>query len=80
VRPNRDRDFGMQIVGRIMRVHTHTRARTHVKENPGKRSPCSPCSLNGLKSEGYEGEHRGGRQNAYSPCSPLPDWLRELDP
>jgi len=60
--------------------HARARAHAHDGDEAGKRSPCSPCSPSHLKSEGYEGEHRGEPQNRCSPCSPKPDWLRELDP
>jgi len=60
--------------------HTRTRAHAHDKEGSGKRSPCSPRSPNDLKSETYEGEHRGEPQNTCSPRSATPDWLKEIDP
>ncbi|NYS26423.1 toprim domain-containing protein [Rhodobacteraceae bacterium 2376] len=63
-----------------LHARARARARAHEKDDPGKRSPCSPRSPSDLKSEGYEGEHRGEHQNQCSPCSPKPDWLRELDP
>ena len=60
--------------------HMRMRAHAHDKDGSGKRSPCSPRSPNDLKSETYEGEHRGEPQNTCSPRSPTPDWLKEIDP
>ena len=61
---------------------SHARGRAHArdKDGPGKRSPCSPRSPSRFESTACEGEHRGEPQDPRSPCSPTPDWLRELDP
>lgn len=60
--------------------HARGRAHAHDKDGSGKRSPRSPCSPIHLKSATCDGEHRGEHQDRRSPCSPKPDWLRELDP
>jgi len=56
-------------------AHTHTHA--HAKEDAGKGSPGSRGSQKHGKSEGYAGEPRGEPSDR---GSPIPHWLRELDP
>jgi len=59
-------------------THTHTHA--HAKEDAGKGSPGSRGSQKHVKSEGYAGEPQGEPSDRGSRGSPIPDWLRELDP
>lgn len=59
---------------------THTRAHAHAKGDAGKGSPGSRGSPSPANSVGYSGEPSGEPPIRGSRASPIPDWLRELDP
>ena len=66
--------------GEPLSTLTHTRAHTHVKGNAGKGSPGSRGSQTSMNSSTCTGEPSGEPQSGASRGSPIPDWLRELDP
>lgn len=66
--------------GEPLSTLTHTRTHAHAKEDAGKGSPGSRGSQNPVKTEGHAGEPPGEPPARGSRCSPIPDWLRELDP
>jgi len=59
---------------------THTRAHAHAKDDAGKGSQGSQGSQSPVKSERCACEPRCEPPAAGSRGSPIPDWLRELDP
>lgn len=66
--------------GEPLSTLTHARARAHAKDDPEKGSPGSRGSPNPAKSAGYAGEPPGEPLSGGARGSPVPDWLRELDP
>lgn len=59
---------------------THTRAHAHAKDDAGKGSQGSRGSQSPVNSEPCQCEPPCEPPAAGSPGSPVPDWLRELDP
>lgn len=66
--------------GEPLPTPTHMRAHAHAKEDTGKGSPGSRGSPSSARSEGYPGEPVGEPLQGGSRGSPIPNWLRDLDP